>query len=55
MDQFSNILLNDLSGVTCQQDLLLHQFWIGAILTSSGLKHLSQHCSHDIYAGYSHS
>lgn len=41
MDKFLNILLNDLSGVTCQQDLLLHQFLTGAMLTSSGLKHLS--------------
>lgn len=38
MDQFSNILLSDLSRVTYQQDLHLHQFLIEAILTASGLK-----------------
>lgn len=53
MDQFSNILLSDLSRATYQQDLHLHQFLTEAILPISGLKNLSYHCSDDRHAGYS--
>jgi len=45
MDQFSNILPSDLFRVMYQQDLYPHQFLIETILTASGLKNLSYHCS----------